>query len=143
MAKTYFISGHQDLTQEEFDLHYKQKILDAVKEKASFVVGDARGGDYFGQKWLSYLCRKTPELHPRVTVYHMHNKPRNNLGKFQTKGGFVEDDERDEAMTNNSQEDILWVRSPEEQKKKLGPKYNPFHVSGTMKNKIRRESTNQ
>lgn len=143
MSVTYFISGHQDLTQEEFDLHYKDRILEAVKTKASFVVGDARGGDSFGQKWLSYLCRKTPDLHQRVTVYHMYQKPRNNLGKFQTQGGFKNDDERDEAMTNNSTVDILWVRTPEEQQKRLGPKYNPFHVSGTMKNQIRRDELNQ
>lgn len=140
---TYFISGHQDLSKEEFDEHYKKRILDAVKSNASFVIGDARGGDSLAQKWLSYLCRSNPDLHQRVTVYHMYQRPRNNLGNFPTKGGFESDEERDDAMTKNSQEDILWVRTPAEQQKKLGPKYNPFHVSGTMKNKLRREEMNK
>ena len=143
MPKTYFISGHQDLIQEEFDTHYKDRIINAINENDSnFVVGDARGADTSAQQLLAHHCKTNKSLYNRVKVYHMFHKPRNNFGRFKTMSGFQDDDERDEAMTNASDEDILWIRSPEEQKKRLGAKYNPFHVSGTTKNMLRRQSTN-
>lgn len=43
--RTYFISGHLDLTVEEFRVHYTPRIATAIAEEASFVVGDARGCD--------------------------------------------------------------------------------------------------
>ncbi len=36
-----FISGHLDLTQEEFDEHYRHQINNALEKNQSFVVGDA------------------------------------------------------------------------------------------------------
>ena len=47
--------------------------------------------------------------------------------------------ERDAAMTRDSDYDILWVRSDEETKVLYGTKYRPGRVSGTQKNKDRRE----
>lgn len=141
MSKIYFISGHLDLSQEEFDIHYKQKIVDAIHstDNNCFVVGDSRGADTLGQKLLAYYCKNNQALYDRVIVYHMFQKPRNNVGAFKTIGGFQCDEDRDKAMIKASSEDILWIRSPEEQKKRLGAKYNPYHVSGTTKNMLRRE----
>jgi hypothetical protein len=47
-----FISGHLDLTQAEFDLHYRYLIDQALEENQSFVVGDARGADLLAQQYL-------------------------------------------------------------------------------------------
>lgn len=100
--KTYFISGHLSVTPEEFSTHYAPKIDQALSENASFVLGDARGADKLAQ---DYLLGKTNQ----VVVYHMFDKPRNNAG-FPTKGGFKGDDERDACMTQDSDDDIAWVR---------------------------------
>lgn len=119
---TYFVSGHLDLTQEEFDLYYMPRLLHcAAAEGASFVIGDARGGDYLSQAllWKHGFLRN-------VTVFHMFDKPRNNPG-FQTKGGFTSDEERDIAMTAASTADIAWVRPGREK-------------SGTAKNLTRRKN---
>jgi len=114
----YFISGHLDLTREEFTKHYEPRIRDALAAGASFVVGDARGADSHAQLFLS-VCN-------RVTVYHMFETPRNNFGlQFRTVGGFKSDRERDEAMTAASTHDIAWVRPGREK-------------SGTAKNLARR-----
>jgi len=131
MSKTYFISGHLELSEQEFDEHYKSKIDKALAEKASFVVGDAPGTDLMAQK---YLLGKTDD----VTVYHMRKTPRNDMGFF-LRGKFKNDTDKDTAMTNASDKDIAWVRSEEEQKKLFGDKYRK-RVSGTEKNLWRRRS---
>lgn len=98
----YFISGHLDLTKEEFYIHYSQLLREAACSGAKFIVGDASGADNMAQEFLA-------ELFADVTVYHMFDRPRHNHG-FETIGGFKSDKERDEAMTNNSDADIAWVR---------------------------------
>lgn len=135
MQKIYFVSGHLDITEDEFEKYYIQKINDAVSNNCAFVIGDARGTDSFAQKYLHSMA------YDKVTIYHMCDKPRNNFGTFKTIGGFNDDDTRDTQMTRDSTNDILWIRPIEEQKKRLGKKYNPNHISGTQKNMIRRMET--
>ena len=113
----YFISGHLDLTLEEFLEHYSPKIIEAAKNGHTFVVGDARGADAMAQKLLA-------ELDASAFVYHMFGASRNNCG-FKTVGGFASDNERDEALTKASDYDIAWVRPGREK-------------SGTAKNIRRR-----
>ena len=101
---TYFVSGHLDLTLEEFRTHYVPRIAAALAEDSAFVVGDARGCDLMAQIFL----RDTRAL--RVQVFHMLDRPRNNVGGFPTVGGFATDGDRDAAMTGASDADIAWVR---------------------------------
>jgi hypothetical protein len=122
--KIYHISGHLNVSDEEFAEHYAGRIRAAVEEGAGFVVGDARGAD---QKGLALLWELLPGS-DRVTVFHMFGKPRNNPG-FQTKGGYTSDDERDAACTAASTHDIAWVRPGRE-------------TSGTAKNLARRLAKN-
>lgn len=118
--RTYFISGHLDLTEEEFKEHYVPQILDALSgSDCHIVVGDAAGADTMAQGYLHSLNME------QVLVFHMHKKPRNNVGGFPTIPGFGTDGERDEAMTAASDEDIAWVRPGREK-------------SGTGKNLLRR-----
>jgi hypothetical protein len=103
---TYFVSGHLDLTMDEFREHYAPRIAAALSEDrdSAFVVGDARGCDLMAQMCL----RDARAL--RVQVFHMLEKPRNNVGGFPTIGGFATDADRDAAMTAASDKDIAWVR---------------------------------
>ncbi len=123
---TYFISGHRDLTDKEFYLHYKKTIMNSVlaDPKSSFVVGDYWGADLMAQEYLASLKKKYTELN--ITVYHMFEEPRNNPCGLPTKGGFTSDHDRDSAMTLVSDKDIAWVRA--------GKKY-----SGTAQNLLRRK----
>lgn len=139
MSKTYFISGHLDLTEKEFNKFYKERIQNAMSNDAKFVVGDAKGADSLAQQFLAKYDLTGCLKDYKVTVYHMFEKPRNNPNNFKTIGGFQSDEERDKQMTLNSDEDILWQRPVEEQKKKLGKKYNPLFINGTLKNMLRRE----
>jgi hypothetical protein len=103
---TYFVSGHLDLTLDEFRDHYAPRIATILANDAddAFVVGDARGCDLMAQLHL----RDARAL--RVQVFHMFGKPRNNVGGFPTIGGFATDTARDTAMTEASDADIAWVR---------------------------------
>ncbi|MGI0117510.1 hypothetical protein [Zooshikella sp. RANM57] len=116
-----FISGHLDLSETEFNVHYRPAIDQAIARNETFIMGDARGADVLAQQ---YLLSKTDA----VTVYHMHTTPRNNLG-FKTIGGFCTDSERDKHMTLASTHDIAWVRPGREH-------------SGTQKNLNRRQKYN-
>jgi hypothetical protein len=112
-----FISGHLDLTEQEFQEHYAPRIALAMAQGATFVVGDARGADAMAQEYLKLKGAN-------ATVYHMLENPRHNAG-FSTKGGFKSDAERDSAMTRDSTEDLAWIRPGREK-------------SGTAKNLQRR-----
>jgi hypothetical protein len=75
------------------------------------------------QNYLVDVLNVEPE---RITVYHMFEKPRNINPKItNTVGGFKSDDERDEAMTKASFEDIAFVRDIK-------------RLSGTAQNILRR-----
>ena len=116
---TFFISGHLSLTEAEFMQHYKPQIDEALADPTSdFVVGDASGADTLAQGYLFATGAS-------VTVFHMFEAPRNNVGNYPTRGGFQSDEDRDSAMTESSDQDIAWVRPGRE-------------TSGTAKNLARR-----
>lgn len=125
IGPVYYISGHLDLTEEEFDEHYAPEIDRVIKQNngyAHFVVGDARGADTMAQRYLHDVHATA-----RVVVFHMFDKPRNCVSPdFATRGGYKTDCERDEAMTEVSEDDIAWVRPGREK-------------SGTAKNLQRRK----
>ena len=109
MGKVYFISGHRDLTKEEFEKYYVPVIQEVIKNDSnspSFVVGDYEGCDYMAQVWLRNNYR--PD---KVTVYHMFTSPRHLASdKFNLSGGYKSDIERDSAMTSISDSDIAFIR---------------------------------
>lgn len=137
--RTAFISGHLDLSDEEFSLHYRPLIEKAVQAGDMFVVGDARGADLMAQKLLMDLMGPQ-ESNARVCVYHLHATPLNYVPGLRIhQSNFKSHNAKDSAMTFNSDYDILWVRPPEESRKLFGIKFDPKRVSGTERNRRRRE----
>ena len=121
---TYFISGHRDITQDEFDYNYAA-ILDKLMddEEALFVVGDCDGADIMAQNLLMDEFMLSPD---RITVYHAYDKPRNLNQKITNViGGFSSHVEKDEAMTKASAHDVAFVRDWKK-------------MSGTAQNILRR-----
>jgi len=125
MSETFFISGHRDITEEEFIKYYEPLLWEVINndDNSSFVVGDCRGVDYLSQKFLKSIGVKN------VKVYHMFESPRHNVG-FDLVGGFNSDVERDFAMTKDSDVDIAWIRTGKER-------------SGTAQNIRRRQWMNE
>lgn len=106
----YFVSGHRDITREEFETYYIPKLEEAIcTDSAEFVVGDYEGVDKMAMDYLaSHSCC--------LTIYHMFDSPRNiptytPLSVYITyRGGFKTDEERDSAMTLVSDIDIAFIR---------------------------------
>lgn len=121
---TYFISGHRDLTWEEFAKWYAPAISRTLStdNAAQFVVGDCEGADRMAQDYL-LACGVSFR---NITVYHMFKAPRYTaLRSVPTQGGFTSDIERDKAMTEHSDYDIAFIRKGKES-------------SGTAQNILRR-----
>lgn len=112
MVVTYFISGHRNITEEEFNKNYAEQ-LSFIKEHMKkgyykFVIGDYNGVDIMAQNYLIDNLNIDPE---HITIYHMFDSPRNCHPKIKNLvGGFKSDEERDSAMTKNSDLDIAFVR---------------------------------
>ncbi|AGF85328.1 hypothetical protein QJ854_gp454 [Moumouvirus goulette] len=135
----YFISGHTDLTEQEFNLLYRNIIIEATTNPDNkFVMGNAPGVDFMAQKLLIEILGN--DAYNRITVFHRGNDPGTIADpKLKTKGGFKSHNEKDAAMTMISDIDIAFVRSFEESKKLYGEKFNSNRISGTQKNILRRQ----
>lgn len=122
---TYFISGHRDITEEEFEKNYAPEIQEIIDNdtEALFIIGDYYGVDIMAQNYLVDVLEFDPN---RITVYHMLDNPRNINSKItNTVGGFKSDEERDSAMTDDSFYDLAFVR-------------DNTKLSGTAQNILRR-----
>jgi len=136
--RTYFVSGHLDLTREEFQEHYASRLTQAVHEGAAFVVGDAQGCDAMTQEFL--IGCGAIGAGP-VTVFHMFKSTRNNVGSHPTSGGYRSDAERDTAMTQASDADIAWIRPGREDSgtaKNIARRNNPWRDARYVKPKHER-----
>lgn len=125
----YFVSGHRDLSYEDFEKHYVPVLSDILSYEfhPTFVVGDCNGVDKFAMDYI-YNNMRRGKLH----IYHMFDSPRNTPEGFIGEdynivdkynwtyikdfleikfiGGFQSDEERDSAMTKNSDYDVAFVK---------------------------------
>ena len=138
--EVYFISGHIDLEQTEFDIQYKPLIDKALlNHQSHFVMGDASGADDLAKK---YLISKIDLSRMKIFSLNPEKIRKNNPG-IVICGPFRNHEEKDSAMTHISQYDIAYVRPSEIQKQRLesiGIKYDPTRLSGTEKNLLRRKN---
>lgn len=120
----YFISGHIDLSYEDFEKYYIPKIKDIIEWDSYpiFVVGDCKGVDKYAMDYLYKTLEYRGELH----IYHMFDTPRNIPEGYREykeyefvddegcevtfHGHFKSDEERDSAMTRDSDFDIAFIK---------------------------------
>lgn len=116
----YFINGHRNLPYEDFEKYYIPKIREVLENDpwAEFVVGDCNGVDKYA---MDYIYNKTGR---KLTIYHMFKSPRNIPEGYEPPigieemldcsvsviSGFKSDEERDLAMTRDSDFDIAFVK---------------------------------
>jgi len=112
--KTWFVSGHRDVTTEEFQEHYIPLINAGLLMGDNFIVGDYEGVDIMFQ---NYWSSKASLSDGNITIYHMSISPRNYIQKtfdnqfrLNFQGGYHDDESRDAAMTRKSDIDLAWVR---------------------------------
>lgn len=71
--KVAFISGHRDITNEEFQRNYVPAIVSHAMSSGWFVVGD--GCDKMAAEFIASLAQSLPNaIH--LTIYHMFDTPR-------------------------------------------------------------------
>ena len=110
----YFISGHRDITKEEFNQHYAPIIDKIICNDifTEFVVGDWEGCD---SMLIDFLLSQ-PD-YPPITIYHVGETPRltydgEPLCNFENIyfTQCTTYDECDERMTRDSIFDVAWIR---------------------------------
>jgi hypothetical protein len=141
-----FISGHVNLSQEEFETHYVPALDVLIHDQHKVVLGCAKGADTM---CLDYLVMKGyPVSKITVYVYDRYKTPIPDLMlHYTTKYGvevlydnkWTSYEDRDADMTWASDCDLCWIRSEDETKRLLGKSYNPKRISGTQKNLNRRK----
>ncbi len=140
----YFISGHTNLTKEEFNKHYKPLLDNIINDNNtnSFVIGNSEGADKMA---FQYLISKGISI-DNITIYYFSKNNQEDNFYFHYKPkiiqGFTSYEKRDAAMTNASDKDILWIRPKEDNKKlleSLGEKYRENRISATERNLQRRK----
>ena len=114
---TYFISGHRDLTPEEFSKHYALWIRYVMNEDpyADFVIGDCEGCDTMALEYIlsqpdygyiSLYCVGSPNIRP----FGEHPENFERVFVYPCKSY----DDCDSTMTLVSDFDIAWVRAGKE-----------------------------
>lgn len=104
----YFVSGHRDLTKEEFERYYVPFIDLVISEDnfAEFVVGDWEGCDSMFVKYMEDLYADI-----RINIFYV-DTPRIKGGEYNNY--FFRKcesyDECDATMTACSHFDVTWVR---------------------------------
>ncbi|KAF9045382.1 hypothetical protein BJ165DRAFT_1404576 [Panaeolus papilionaceus] len=139
-----FISGHVEVGDDYFKEHYVAKIQTAVSEGHYFVIGPAPGIDTIALHFLVNEAQVDPS---RITVYFAEFQKK-ALDQLQTNlimDGYtintkiegITTAQRDEAMTRDSDYDILRFMTEDEQRALYGHRYYP-RISNTEKNYRRR-----
>lgn len=78
-----FISGHMDITPEQFAQHYHTRLDEALSQGHHFVMGDAKGVDTTALAYLLTQSVTYPGVQERITVYL--SRP-GQLGRYQAMG---------------------------------------------------------
>ena len=122
----YFISGHRDLTLDEFETHYIPLLNKILEDDpyARFLVGDWEGCDEYAVRYLI-----TKPVYPIITIYCVDG-PRSKflqdlvfqIGRIHTKLCKTYD-ECDASMTADSHFDVTWIR----------PGRGDSHTAGNIK----------
>lgn len=102
-SKTVMVSGHTDLSKEEFDTYYVPELKASIAKGESFVVGGADGCDKMTQEFLSNY----PEVN--ATIYDKGTQKNVHCSRFGHINGFASYPLRDKAMTEASYRDIAYL----------------------------------
>ena len=106
--RVFFISGHMNLTKNEFDLHYKSEIDKSINEGGTYVIGNAKGADTMA---LDYLLYKG--IDPKNITIYFYNRYGNKYSKkYIDRGvnlirGFSGYTSRDAEMTKDSRKSVV------------------------------------
>lgn len=108
---TYFISGPEDFTEDEFDAFVIQRLLSAIDcsgdEHVSFVLADSQK---FANAVVDYLIDTMEVDSGNITIYKLSGSDTQVMRDTEVNDSCDSEDEMDETMTYWSQYDISIVR---------------------------------
>lgn len=111
-SPVYLISGHDDITAEEFEINYEYIIrkTNAEYDQCKYIVGDRKGCDQLTQDFLRSIG-VSPE---RITIYYDEDcdPPINKFTYNVIKLNCVQ---LYKSMVMNSVYDIMWLRDDHQQ----------------------------
>lgn len=97
----YFISGHRDITQEEFDANYVPAMEDAIDngqttwEDCEFIVGDCKGCDQMAAEYIAKYIEENMDdwdcVPCTLTIHHMFSEPRFRVGTKADEAEILEE----------------------------------------------------
>ena len=106
--RVVFVSGHLDVTADEFAAHYPPVLASMINEGVrSFILGGGCGVDAMAQDWLA-RHPKSGQLH--ITVYDKKLENNVRFSGVHHCNGFTSYPARDEIMTERSTEDLAFIR---------------------------------
>lgn len=100
-----FISGHKDLTKEEFEQYYIPLIDQGIYNNAKFYISNYGNCDRFSYDYFK-LCE-----YYNVEICFNRLGFSNIDDKFIKAVGFKSDEEMYCYMTNKTNKDIAWIRN--------------------------------
>ena len=131
----YFCSGYKDLTDEEFQKYYIPQITKIQNTNSKYIISDSNNFDF---QCIRYLLSQN--VHPEnIIIYSINTLMSQNIfmlpesKSFKFVGGFFDQKECDIYSTENSNEDILWIREIQDI-----PYYDKNYTSRTYLNYLRR-----
>lgn len=124
----YFISGHRNLSEDEFINYYIPEIDNIISNDntSRFIIGDCDGCDIMAQNYLFDSVGYNKDYITIYTCIRENGQSFVNPNATNIIDGFPNDIERDIAMTKNSHYDVAYVR-------------NNMELSGTAQNILRRK----
>ena len=140
-----FISGHIELTTATFLQHYQAPLDFAIAAGDHFIISNAKGADTLA---LRYLLDNAVSP-ARIKIYlHASRRGTQRPNIYQYKALDVatrivwgSHTDHDSVMTKESDYDILLVRSEEGTREFYGSRFRRGRVSGTEKNRLRRQES--
>jgi hypothetical protein len=128
MKVTHFVTGHLDITPEQFREHYVPLLEQACKEADSeFVMGTAPGADHMTLEWL--LANGVAPGRITVCVLERFRDTELPAG-VKRIGHFPSHEKCDAAMAAMSHYCIAWVRPEEETRRIVEAKITAGEIPG-------------
>ena len=102
-----FISGHRDLAQEEFEQYYVPLINQGMYNDVKFYISNFGNCEFMAHEYFE-KCK-----YYNVVVCLLQSSPNIVNNHFTVINSFLDNEERDVYMTEQTDRDIAWVRKTE------------------------------
>lgn len=123
MMKKIYVFGNGNLSLEKFNQFYIERLKDFDLSECKFIIGDFCGVDTLMMEYLKEKSENVMLLHIGQKPRYFANTFKTKAGKWEIKGDFISDLERDNYAISNCTHFLAIDFNSDEKRK-----------SGTLKN---------